>query len=305
MYRKIIEFQKITKYPLIFFLEKYSYFNENCLTDLKAYFSGSTTSIDNDKLQMLSSLIEDNANLISVVNNFSNKMNDCGFWELLDYLESLNDNINKIAKLPKYYHVTKTVNGYKPVKEITGSVGGMKTFEDVENELKYDNFDNEASWVDIMRNNDIEETDWEIDELKQVKYTTNSVSVQVNTIIDVLKGDNVYGKDISKKIAFEQNDLEIVKYLENIKQKSLVLLNLKKGDVPEIVDFGVDNKFLGSNVKSFSYHEIFTQIENNFLQDDIFSGIEIYNLKFNGDSLEIEVNIKTKYDYSLIQNLNI
>lgn len=306
MYRKIIEFEKITKFPLILLLEKYAYFNENYLANLKLYFSGSVDDIDVNAIDAMNELKRNCAELLSIINSYNNKLSDCGFWELIDYLENLNDNIEKITKLPKYYHVTKTISGYKPIVESDGNVGGMRTFEDVENELRYDNFDTQTTWEQIMLNNDIEETAWEIDELKQVKYTISAPkSIQVSTILDILQGDNIYGKDIGRKIAFDGNDLLLVKYDDNIKQKCEILLNLKKGDVPEMPLFGVDNKFLGEGVKAFSYNEVFTQIENNFLQNDIFDTVEIYDVKFDNGSISISINIKTKYDYSLIKKLDI
>lgn len=306
MYRKIIEFEKITKFPLILLLEKYAYFNENYLAGLKLYFSGRADDVDVNAIDAMNELKGNCAELLSIINSYNNKLSDCGFWELIDYLESLNDNIEKIIKLPKYYHVTKTISGYRPIVESNGNVGGMRTFEDVENELRYDNFDTQTTWGQIMLNNDIEETAWEIDELKQVKYTISAPeSIKVSTILDILQGDNIYGRDISRKITFDDNDLFLVKYADNIKQKCEILLNLKKGDVPEMPLFGVDNKFLGEGVKAFSYNEVFTQIEGNFLQNDIFDSVEIYDVKFDNGSISISIDIKTKYDYSLVKKLDI
>ena len=306
MYRKVIEFEKITKYPLISLLEKYAYFNENYLAGLKLYFSGNVADVDVNAVDMMNELMGNCAEILSVVNSYNNKLNDCGFWELIDYLESLRDNIEKITKLPKYYHVTKTISGYKPIVESNGNVGGMRTFEDVENELRYDNFDTKTTWEQIMLNNDMEETAWEIDELKQVKYTISAPeSIKVSTILDVLQGDNIYGRDINRKITFDNNDLFLVKYADNIKQKCEILLNLKRGDVPEMSMFGVDNKFLGEGVRAFTYNEIFSQIESNFLQNDVFDSVEIYDIKFDNGSISISVDIKTKYDYSLVKKLDI
>ena len=174
----------------------------------------------------------------------------------------------------------------------------MKTIDDVANAVSGRNND-ETSWIDLMLNNDFDETDWEIDKLSDLQvYVDNLNKVVVTTIIDMPIGDRVYGKDIAMKIGFSDNDLQIVERKDNIEQKCDILLTLKQGDVPENMLFGVNPNLTISDVKGFSYPEIVTELQNTFLQDDLFDSVVVSDMQFakNGN-MEVNVKIKTKYDY--------
>ena len=100
------------------------------------------------------------------------------------------------------------------------------------------------------------------------------------------------------KIGFSDNDLQIVERKDNIEQKCDILLTLKQGDVPENMLFGVNPNLTISDVKGFSYPEIVTELQNTFLQDDLFDSVVVSDMQFaeNGN-MEVNVKIKTKYDY--------
>ena len=55
----VIEFQKVTKYPLIDFLTRYRDFMLNSYPAINRYFSGETVSIDNSHLNDLKKLTSD------------------------------------------------------------------------------------------------------------------------------------------------------------------------------------------------------------------------------------------------------
>ena len=116
--------------------------------------------------------------------------------------------------------------------------------------------------------------------------------------IDMPIGDRVYGKDIAMKIGFSDNDLQIVERKDNIEQKCDILLTLKQGDVPENMLFGVNPNLTISDVKGFSYPEIVTDLQNTFLQDDLFDSVVVSDMQFTGNgNMEVNIKIKTKYDY--------
>ena len=294
----IIEFERITKYPLIAFLTKYRDFMLNSYSAINAYFGGQTVNIDNSHLVALKELTIECGDVLAQFKNFSNRFSSCGYWELMDYLDDLNNTIEMINKLPKFLRTSLSKRGYTPTIQVNANVGGMRTVDDIANVVAGRNNDS-TSWIDIMLNNDMNETDWEIDELSSIKvYIDNLNKVVVTTIIDMPIGNRVYGKDIERKITFSDNDLKIVSEKDNIEQKCDILLTVKQGDVPENMLFGVNPELTVGDVKGFSYPEIMTQIQNTFLQDDLFDSVEVSDFGFDGDgNMEATVKIKTKYDY--------
>lgn len=294
----IIEFEKVTKYPLIQFLTKYRSFMINSYPAINRYFSGQVEGIDNSHLITLKELTIECKDVMAQFKNFANKFATCGYWELMEYLDDLNDTIEKINKLPKFRRTALTKRGYQPYVVVASSVGGYRTMEDVANSVKQINQDN-TNWVDLMLNNDLNEVDWEIDKLTPINvFVNNRVDVVVTTILDMPIGKRIYGRDIARKITFKDNDLLLVEYQANVEQKCNILLELNRGDVPENMLFGKNsNLTTGVTTKQFSYPELVQDIQNNFLQNDLFEYAVVTDFKFNNGDLFCTVEIKTKYDY--------
>lgn len=301
----IIEFQSVTKFPLIDYLSRYRDFMLDSYPALNSYFSGESEKIDNFHLNELKTLTADSKKLMSQFKNFANKFSNCGYWELMEYLDGLNDTLEKINKLPKFRRTCLGKRGYLPSVEVESSVGDMRTMEDVANSVKELNSDN-TNWIDLMINNDLNEFDWEIDELSPVNvYVNNAVDVVVTTIIDMPIGERIYGKDLNRKIEFENNDLKICEFEDNIDQKCNILLELNRGDVPEDMLFGKHVGLIGSSIKQYGYSELINDITNNFLQNDLFEYVSVNSFNFSNGNLIVSVDIKTKYDYKTTKEIAI
>lgn len=295
------EFENITKFSLLEYLIKYRDFLQNDYSDIYSYYSGNVETISAEKLNNLSELLNLSNDLIRTFQTFSGKLGNVGYWELQRYCQDLKDTIERISKLPKYCRTAKTSRGYKPYVQIDGEIGGMKTVQDLSEQL------GGMSEIELIVNNDLQESDYEIDELKVIKALVNNKNdVVVNTILEPPIGKRIYGKDIKRKLSFVDNDLETVKYEDNVEQKCNVLLELNKGDVPEFPNFGKNVSF-GSGMRNYNYAELILDIKNNFDQDDLFSDINITNItpdKKTG-TITLSVAVQTKYAYSTTQSIEL
>lgn len=302
----IIEFERVTKYPLLNFLYSYRNFMLDSYSEIDRYFSGIVPTIDNKYLIDLKNMTNECQKVLSYFKNFSNKFNTCGYWELMEMIDQLNTTIEKINKLPKFRRTALTKRGYQPYVQVGTSVGGFRTFEDIANAVSEKNGDN-SDWVDLMINNDMEETDWQIDELTNIDvFISNKTDIVVTTILDQPIGDRIYGKDISRVINFIGNDLEIKSGKDNVEQKCDILLNLNRGEVPENMLFGKNQSlFSGVSVKQFMYPALVQDLQNNFLQNDLFESLEVTGFNFVDGDIKVVCNIKTKYDYSTEKTLSI
>ena len=299
----IYKFQNITKYPIYEFLNKYMDFMSNGYAVIKNYFNGNTETIDNKYLNQLSTLTNDCKDVLTLFNSFANKLQNCGYWELLEYFQNLNDEIEKVNKLPKFLRSSLVCRGYTPTIQVASSVGGMRTVDDVADLVTSVN--NSISWIDIMLNNDLNEDDWSIDELSKINVYVNTNKVVVNTIIDQPIGKRVYGIDVKRKIEFSDNDLKIVVHEENIEQKCDILCALYTGDVPENKLFGLNSFVIGGDINQFNYPELVIEITNIFLQDDLFESVNVTHFDFGNGDLTVKLEIKTKYDYKTTNKIVI
>ena len=170
--------------------------------------------------------------------------------------------------------------------------------EDVANSVKNLNQDN-TNWVELMLGNDLNEVDWEINELTPVNvFINNTVDVVVNTILDQPIGKRIYGKDINRKVTFIDNDLDVKIWQDNVEQKCDILLSLKRGDVPENMLFGQNASLtIGVTAQNFAYADMIKNLQDTFLQNDLFQYVDVTKYEFNNGSMYIYCEIKTKYDY--------
>ena len=223
----------------------------------------------------------------------------------MQYLDNLSDTIEKINKLPKFLRTSLSKRGYMPSIQVRATVGAQRTVEDVAAAANGINRDN-TSWVDIMLGNDMNESDWSIDRLSGLEVYVNNVNkVVVTTILDQPIGERIYGKDINRKIKIVDNDLGIVEYKDNVEQKCEILLELNRGDVPEDRLFGKNVFFLHGSIKSISYAQIVSEIQNTFLQNDLFESVSLSQMHFEEGSLNLTFNIKTKYDYETEKTITL
>lgn len=294
------EFQNITKFELLQYFSVYADFLQKDYAEVYAYFSGKTETIDNSKLGALSDLISKSNDLTRIFQEFAGKLGNVGYWELQQYCQDLKDTLERISKLPKYCRTAKTCRGYKPYVQVSEDIGGMKTIGDLAEQLGGEITENE-----LILNNDLEEGDYEIDSLSSITaLVENQVNVVVGTIMEQPIGNCIYGRDISRNISFDGNDLAIVKYEDNVEQKSDILLELNKGDVPEIPYFG-KTIVSGSTYNGYNYGTLVSDLRENFLQDDLFDEVTVTDIDYKEGDLYVTVNIQTKYVYSTTRDIKI
>ena len=295
------KFQNITKFDLYQYFVDYADFMRNKYPYIRAYFAGESESVNSSYMDMMKDLVERSNNLIKLFNTFGAKLGNVGYWELQNYCQDLRDTIQKVAKLPKYLRTSKTSRGYKPYVQTNFSVGGYRDFRDVSNIIK----DNEITEESLILNNDLEEEDYEIDELKSAKaYILNNVGVAVKTILEQPIGEAVYGRDIDRKISFYKDDLRLKEYRDNVDQKITILLELIAGDIPEFPNLG-RTRGIGDNFSNYNYTDLLREVQSTFLQDDLFLSVTIEDIKITNGDIYVTLDILTKYIYAVKRTIKI
>ena len=61
----------------------------------------------------------------------------------------------------------------------------------------------------------------------------------------------------------------------------------------------------GVSYKQFAYPELVTDIQNNFIQNDLFEYANVIDFSYSNGSMNITVQIKTKYDYKTEKKIAI
>lgn len=297
----VTQFENITKFALLQYFEDYRDFMQNDFSYISEYYNGDTSSIDASHISNFNALRTKSKTLMQQFINFSHRLSNCGFWELQEYCQDLNDVLEKITKLPKYYRTSKTVRGYQPYIQVKSNIGGLKTVQDLAQEINSEG----VSEISLIIDNDLQEKDWNIDELSSITaFVNNQTDVVVETILEQPIGNQIYGKDINRKITLENNDLAVKKYEDNVEQKCDILLSLERGNIPEMPNFG-KNRLQGNNMSDYNYTELVKDLQSVFLQNDLFEDIEISDIECKQGYIFVNCAIKTKYSYSTQKTLKI
>lgn len=295
------KFQEITKFDLYQYFVDYADFMRNQFPYVRAYYAGESESIDASYIDNMNNLSERSNMLIKLFSTFGAKLGNVGYWELQNYCQDLRDTIQRVIKLPKYLRTSKTARGYKPYVQTEFNVGGYRDFRDISSIIN----NGEVTEESLILNNDFEEEDYEIDELKTAKaFVVNTGGTAVKTILEQPIGENVYGRDIDAKITFEDDDLAIKKYRDNVEQKITTLLELYVGDIPEFPTFG-RSKTVGDNFSNFNYADLVREIQNVFLQDDLFLSVSVEDIKVVQGDIYVTLDILTKYIYAVKRTIKI
>lgn len=297
----VTQFENITKFALLQYFEDYRDFMQNDFSYISEYYNGDTSSIDASHISNFNALMTKSKTLMQQFINFSHRLSNCGFWELQEYCQDLNDVLEKITKLPKYYRTSKTVRGYQPYIQVKSNIGGLKTVQDLAQEINSEG----VSEISLIIDNDLQEKDWNIDKLSSITaFVNNQTDVVVETILEQPIGNQIYGKDINRKITLENNDLAVKKYEDNVEQKCDILLSLERGNIPEMPNFG-KNRLQGTNMSDYNYTELVKDLQSVFLQNDLFEDIEISDIEYKQGDIFVNCTIKTKYSYSTQKTLKI
>ena len=327
----IIRFSNVTKYRLTDFLERYQEFFDNDYTFIDQYFSGLSETVDHDRLRRLQKLLTDCKELQAQFKNYANRFDNCGYWLLMEWIDDLITQVEKVVKLPKFRRTTLTVRNYKPVIQVESTIGAQRTMEDLSTAIQSSGYDR-VTWEQLMLDNDLEEDQWEIDELVPVTAMVNNITpAAVRTILEPPVGEQVYGKDIARKITIEVEeevntkavfgrsgdettvtsarrigDLKIVKYKDNIDQKVMILMGLRRGTVPDNPLLGVDpNLTAGVTAAQLSLPTVRRQQVDTFLQDDLFESVDMTAIEQVQDGLVCTLEIKTKYNDKVTKKVKL
>lgn len=292
------EFENITKFALLQYFQDYRDFLQQDYSDVYAYYSGASESIDSSKINKIQSLLVMSNNLTRTFQTFAGKLGNVGYWELQQYCQDLKDTLERITKLPKYCRTSKTVRGYKPYIQVSEDIGGMRTIQDVADKV------GDISEEELILNNDLEEQNYEIDKLSQITaFVNNQSNVVVSTIMEQPIGQRIYGRDINRQISFQDNDLAVVAYEDNIEQKCDILLNLNRGDIPEFPMLG--KNITADSYSNYNYAELVSDLKDNFFQDDMFESIDVVDIDVKEGDIFVTCNIKTKYIYSTTKSTKV
>lgn len=289
-------FQNKTNFPLADFLVEANSFFSNEFNDIVNFYSGNKNTLDRSQIKKLNSLSEKALYLQRIFRDNKSKFNTVDFWELLDIIEDIKVKLSTSQNMSKYLRSTINNSLDKKNRFVFDTIlENQETLEDVN--LKKLKNTYEEDWFDIALENDLKEIDWDISGGKELKLRKKIFqSDLVTSMIDNTVGEKIYGRDIKKKLTFEDDDLKSLDYKETVNQTVEILASLNKGDIPEYREIGIPiGLYKGSNFSRLNYSSIVRELNKNFSTDDLFSNFNVLEMEYKEGDLYIKYEVNTKY----------
>lgn len=301
MLTEIDYFYKVTKYNISDFFSKFKDFTDNYYTNYIGYCRG-ISKLDPIVTIKLNELISDSSIIEELF--FLNKdslSNNLDFWDLY---ESFNDCVVKIQTIkntPKWTRSSYIGNFDKDI-QVDYILKQNQSPENLSSQLGFN--DPENDWVNLAIKNDLKEVDYSAEggNLLKVSFSVNN-NINTTSVVDVMIGDALVGKDLLSKLTFLNDDLHYLTPKETIQQASEILLSIQTGSVPEFPRDGIASNLIGTNIKAFQYPSIFRQIIAIFKKDDTFKEVQILNIQYEQDNVVISLKIVSKLNDIITQNL--
>jgi len=302
-------FSSILRYNVEIYLNLYAVFVQKNYPLIYNYFTKPGTPPDSASFGFLADMIQESDKLNSLIKVHFNSFQKVDDWNLLDFIEEVRTKLQTVDNLSKWTRSSSTKNSWSAIAVQTGyQLKRYQTLEDVTLSVLSDN-NNQNDWTGLAVENNLFEGDYNIAGGTQVEITQplgSTPNLFLKSVVDNLTGEKLYGLDFNNKINWVNEDLALLSYVETVIQACNTLTSLKKGDIPEFFDFGVDTSlFVGGDLGSLSYVSIIRQMTQLFTSDDSLRNFNINQISYNGSVLKVNFSINTFYNlmYNGLGNL--
>lgn len=299
-------FSKITRYDLSNFILDCDEFFKSDFVEILNFYNGSTRSLNILSLRKMADLISEVNKVNSLFSNYKQMFVTVDYWELCVLLENVKSKLLFTNKISKYLRSSIVMGRSKRGTSFEYTMSPEETLERISKDV-LDNPDYENNWFDIALENDLKESDWDIEGGKKLNLSNNAFQANlVTSVFDNLIGDRIYGKDLKKKLTLTDDDLETLDYKETVNQTVEIISRISKNDIPEFSSMGMNSSiWKGSNASQINLPIIVRELAGLFKTDDLFTDFKVRSINYSEGDIRINYEVKTKRDFVIINNVSI
>ncbi|WP_291911009.1 hypothetical protein [Chitinophaga sp. CB10] len=303
----LLEFERITGKNIRQFFRNALNFFQSGYPLLAAYYAGSINSVKSDPFAVLTALEQDIQILFTAFQTHSVQLTNSRWWFLLEDLEELDNRLKTCRNIARWSRSTRSNTGFLDKTESSYTLPAGQTLERISGDMLKDSLP-EDDWMDIALRNNLREEDYSIDGGVNLRLSLPSAggSVKVNTVVDVMEGRNILGKDLHRAMRFTDNDLAVLSPDETVVQSVDILAALKNNDNPYAPNDGLQTAvILGGNRASLNFPVISRQMSRTFASDDTLTGFTIKELKVENDNLLINYEVSTRLNETIDASITL
>lgn len=297
-------FSMVMRYDVSTYLELYSIFIQSNQPQILQYYRERNTNPDVTSFDFMEKLIIEAIKLDNLIKMHKNAFDKIDHWELVTMLEDMRDKLETIKNTSKWIGSSKAKNSWHSTSIQSSHVLKQnETLEGVSLDLNGEQGNNQDDWVEIAMENDLLESDYSVDggnKIQLSKGIATKPNYFIRSVIDTLVNQTMYGLDIDRKMTFENEDIKVLSYNNTVKQSIDILILLKKGDVPEFPNFGIDADLsVGGTAGQLFHSTIVRQLATVFSTDDSLRNFNVLKAQYKEGDLHIDYSVNTMYNLSV------
>lgn len=299
----IDDFDKITGLDFNAYLSRFKYFVEKHVPVIVGFYKGTYAHLSHDVYTELNALKTESKRYTEAILKHSHRFDNAEYWEIAEVIDEMAIRLKTIERTPRWVRSTFASLDKNTNTEVDVNLPSMTTLEELAARSGYE--DPQNSWVSIAMRNDLDEEDYTPDggNLLNVNLAGGN-SVIINDVVDVMSGDNAYGKDIYRVMTFENDDLVTVEGEACMIQCYEVLIGMQRGSVPEFPEMGI-GEVLAGNIAAFAYPTILRQVHRTMYRDDSVESVGINKFDTDGDAVIMDIFIESKFGKYIRTGLQI
>lgn len=287
------DFKKMTRYDIFKYFNDFINFIELNQPKIISYYKGESNNISTDSFNNLKLLTLETKNILELVEYNQRFFDNYKWWVFIEQIEDNLSVLETITNAPKWLKSIPNNINFTTDPEVELTLKQGETLERLSRKrLGFNDWDND--WTNVALRNNLTEEDYTPNGGVFLKVSfKNTFSPDVTVVVDTLEGNNIYGKDLTKKLVFEDNDITSLEPIQTFYQSVEILVNLKKEDNPEFPKQGYNEKLVvGSNVNFLNFPTLIRQLGETFRGDDTISSMTVLNFKREQDAVYIDYQVE-------------
>lgn len=292
----LLEFEKITSKDIQTHFAECAIFFSTSYNRIVDYYSGVVKIPEKNVFDEFEKLFQQNDSFFQIFEQMSNRFNNVKWWLVLEKLEQIDQAFDSLKVINKWSKSSLTSVGYNPSLQATYTLRSQQTLERVSQDV-LGSFDPQNDWNEIAYSNQLAEEDYTptggVD--LQLSFPNINRGVQIESVVDIMKGKSIYGKDIDRQLHFINEDIAVLDYDNTVIQSVTILAGLYKNDNPEYPFDGLQREVaVGGSRSALNFPIISRQMTATFNSDDSLKNFAISKIEVDQDNLSIDFTVQTR-----------
>jgi hypothetical protein len=260
------------------------------------FFSGNTRKVSSSVIKRFTSMKLELSEVFEAFQRNKQSMSHSYYWEILEVVEEIDSKLTYLDNINRWSRSSLTSVAY------TSSILKQHTLQQNQSlekvAVEYYGPQSVEQWLNIALTNHLREDDYDQEGGISLNIELDgqvSTGLKLTSVVDVLYGKSIYGKDIYQRLTITGDDLQVLDYDSTLLQSVDILVNLRRNSNPDFPNLGRQTQLLvGSTRASFNFPIVDRDLKTVFASDDSLKDFQLTKLERVEDNVTISFQVYSR-----------